>query len=168
MNIKKNYLIYGAIALVVVLILLMREAGPTPKSPETSSQTNTSPASQSQTPQAPSAPKKSVTPKTSTPSLPQAAVITYTTEGYTPSVLTIKAGTKVTFKNTTPWGMWPASAMHPTHRVYPTSGGCVGSTFDSCIDIQPGGSWSFTFDYKGTWKYHDHIRPTLFGTVVVQ
>jgi plastocyanin len=95
-------------------------------------------------------------------------VVTYTDSGYAPSTLTIKKGETVTFKNQSSRSMWTASAVHPTHRVYPTSGGCLGSTFDACAGIQPGGSWSFKFDIAGTWKYHNHLNPGDTGTIVVE
>ena len=64
--------------------------------------------------------------------------------------------------------MWPASAFHPTHKAYPTTGGCLGSTFDACKGVLPGESWSFKFDIAGSWKYHDHLKPIVFGTIVVE
>ncbi|OHA38709.1 MAG: hypothetical protein A3G03_02780 [Candidatus Taylorbacteria bacterium RIFCSPLOWO2_12_FULL_44_15c] len=64
--------------------------------------------------------------------------------------------------------MWTASAVHPTHRAYPTSGGCLGSTFDACAGVQSGNSWSFKFDISGTWKYHNHLNPGDTGTIVVE
>ena len=95
-------------------------------------------------------------------------VITYGDTGYSPNLLTIKAGETVTFKNNSSLSMWPASAFHPTHKVYPTTGGCLGSTFDACKGVLPGGLWSFKFDIAGSWKYHDHLKPTVFGTVIVE
>ncbi|OGI68075.1 hypothetical protein A2738_02715 [Candidatus Nomurabacteria bacterium RIFCSPHIGHO2_01_FULL_42_15] len=95
-------------------------------------------------------------------------VIIYSNTGYAPSTITIKAGTIVTFKNESSLSMWTASASHPTHGVYPTTGGCLGSTFDSCKGILPGESWSFKFDEVGNWKYHDHLKPSFFGTIVVE
>jgi plastocyanin len=94
--------------------------------------------------------------------------VTYTDAGYSPSVLVVKVGTTVTFKNLSLLSMWPASGSHPTHGDYPTTGGCLGSTFDACKGIQPGDSWSFQFDRSGTWKYHDHLEPSHFGTIVVE
>ncbi len=95
-------------------------------------------------------------------------VVTYSDAGYSPSTLEIKAGDTVTFKNQSSRSMWTASAMHPTHLLYPTTGGCIGSTFDACKGVQAGDSWSFQFDIKGTWKYHNHLNPSNFGTIIVQ
>ena len=94
--------------------------------------------------------------------------VTYTNSGYLPSTLTVKKGETVTFKNQSSRAMWTASAVHPTHRGYPTTGGGLGSTFDACAGIQPGNSWSFKFDISGTWKYHNHLSPGDTGTIDIQ
>ena len=95
-------------------------------------------------------------------------VITYTDIGYSPSSLQINVGDTVVFKNGSSQSMWPASAMHPAHKDYPTIGGCLGSTFDACKGVQMGDSWSFKFDIAGNWKYHDHLNPKYFGAIIVQ
>ena len=101
-------------------------------------------------------------------SVTKESVITYTDAGYSPSALEIKMGETVTFKNESQQSMWPASAMHPTHQEYPTTGGCLGSAFDACMGVQPGDTWSFKFDIAGNWKYHDHLIPKNFGAVTVK
>ena len=94
--------------------------------------------------------------------------ITITAEGFSPKTITIKAGDTVTFVNEDSNQHWPASAMHPTHNVYPESGGCIGSKFDACKGLEQGESFSFTFNEKGSWKYHDHLSVPSTGTVVVE
>jgi plastocyanin len=101
-------------------------------------------------------------------------VVIYNDAGYSPKTLTIKKGETVTFKNQSSRSMWPASAMHPSHRVY--SGTSLeehcpdlsGTAFDACKGYLPGESWSFKFDKVGTWKYHDHLTPSDTGTIVVE
>jgi plastocyanin len=95
-------------------------------------------------------------------------VVTYTDAVFSPNPLTIKVGGTVTFKNESSRSMWTASAFHPTHREYPTTGGCLGSTFDACRGVQPGDSWSFQFDIAGNWRYHDHLNPSSFGAIIVE
>lgn len=95
-------------------------------------------------------------------------IVTSTSAGYSPSTLTIKKRETVIFKNESSVPVWTASAVHPTHKVYPTTGGCLGSTFDACVGIKSGESWSFKFDIVGTWKYHDHLNAKNFGTIVVE
>lgn len=101
-------------------------------------------------------------------SVAEEKVVTYTDSGYSPTVLGVKAGDAIIFKNRSSQSMWTASAIHPAHREYPTTGGCIGSTFDACSGAQPGGSWQFKFDIKGAWKYHNHLNPGDTGTVIVE
>ena len=96
------------------------------------------------------------------------SAITYTSGGFSPSVINVKKGEEVTFLNESCVGRCPASAIHPTHTLYPTQGGCVGSTFDACQGIEPGEAWSFKFDIAGSFKYHNHLNPSQTGTVVVE
>ena len=100
---------------------------------------------------------------TPTPTPTPAAMIhtvSYTSSGYSPSVVTIRAGDTVKFVNNSSNNMWPASDPHPTHTNYPE--------FDPMTSISPGGQWSFTFSKPGTWGYHDHLTPGKTGTVIVQ
>jgi plastocyanin len=94
--------------------------------------------------------------------------VTYTASGFSPNTLIIKKGSVVTFKNASADSIRVASDPHPIHDAYPTRGGCISSTFDSCDNIPPGQSWSFQFDIVGTWGYHNHLNSTDTGTIVVQ
>ncbi len=101
-------------------------------------------------------------------------IIEITSSGFNPKTLTIKTGEGVTFVNKNTNAHWPASAFHPTHTVYPASGieKCGTSEqsliFDACKGLKQEETWSFTFNSKGDWKYHDHLNPSLFGSVIVQ
>lgn len=105
---------------------------------------------------------------TSSPQTNTQYVVTYTDSGFSPSTITIPKGGTVIFKNAASDDVRVASNPHPIHNGYPATGGCVGSTFDSCSNIAPGSSWSFTFTYVGSWEYHNHLNPGEGGTVVVQ
>lgn len=96
------------------------------------------------------------------------AIVSYGSEGFSPDTVMIKKGDTVLFKNESADDIWPASDPHPAHTAYPAKGGCIGSTFDACAKIPPGGSWIFIFDIAGTWKYHDHLNSRRTGTVIVQ
>ncbi len=91
-----------------------------------------------------------------------------TSSGFSPSELTIVAGRTVTWINKDTVEHWPASAIHPTHALYPETGGCIGSKFDACQGLKQDEQWSFTFNQKGTWKYHDHLNLASTGTIVVE
>lgn len=109
-------------------------------------------------------------PETATPSpsptsaSPSAAVseknlVMITASGFEPKVITIKAGEAVTWKNTDSLNHTVDSAPHPTHTSYPPLN--LGL-------IAPGTSKSLVFPTPGTYKYHDHLNPSLTGQVVVQ
>jgi plastocyanin len=83
-----------------------------------------------------------------------------TSSGFSPSTLTIKAGDTVTFINKDSNPHWPASDPHPTHTNYPG--------FDALRPLKTGESYSFTFTKQGTWGYHDHLNPSLRGTIIVK
>lgn len=102
------------------------------------------------------------------------AVVVYSDGGFSPQTVNIKTGETVVFRNESSGDFRPASAMHPTHKVYPGSdiAKCgtaeAGNIFDACRGIAPGGEWAFTFSKAGTWKYHDHLSSSRFGTIVVE
>lgn len=113
---------------------------------------------------------------TTTDAVPAGLVtVMYTANGFSPASVTITEGRTVKWTNETLGEMWIASAMHPTHTAYDSStkdAHCVAGyagplPFDQCSSVAPGASYSFTFTKAGTWKYHDHVTSSMFGTVVV-
>jgi plastocyanin len=100
--------------------------------------------------------------------------IKITNNGFVPKEIEITKGTKVTWVNESSNPSWPASAVHPTHRVYPGSGieKCGTSEekniFDACRNLKPGEKWSFTFNKVGEWYYHDHSNPSFTGEITVK
>ena len=40
--------------------------------------------------------------------------------------------------------------------------------FDACVGLKQGEEWSFVFEEPGEWFYHDHLRPDMFGKIMVQ
>lgn len=87
------------------------------------------------------------------------ATVTMKTDSFDPETLTIQKCTKVTFVNQDTVSRWPASNLHPTHGIYPE--------FDPLKPVEAGKEWSFVFDKVGNWKYHDHLIPSLRGTIAV-
>ena len=98
-----------------------------------------------------------------------ATVITFTDAGFEPSQVTIKKGETVRWMNNSGSKVWPASAVHPTHSIYPqkSASDCLGSSFDSCRGLAKGEVWDFTFNNAGTWKFHDHLHASKTGSVTV-
>ena len=102
------------------------------------------------------------------------SVVIISDAGFNPKELTVNKGTKVTFVNQSSSASWPASDVHPTHRLYPGSGieKCGTSQqnkiFDACRGLKPGESWSFVFEEVGEWSYHDHLNPSNTGKIIVR
>lgn len=80
--------------------------------------------------------------------------------GFEPEVLTISAGDTVVWTNSKDSGAWPASDDHPTHTKLPG--------FDALKGLSKGQTYQFTFTKAGTWGYHDHLHPTVVGTIIVK
>lgn len=88
----------------------------------------------------------------------ETATITFTNDGFTPSTLTVKKGTKVTVVNNSSDDVQFSSDDHPTHREDPEI---------NMETLQPGESGSFTVSTVGTHGFHDHIDDSKTGTLVV-
>lgn len=99
----------------------------------------------------------------SRPSENKSAVATFTVlmkaDVFEPETITTAKGATVEFKNMDSVARWPASNLHPTHTIYPQ--------FDPRQPVDPGKSWQFTFDKVGSFKYHDHLIPSIRGTILV-
>jgi len=101
-------------------------------------------------------------------------MVTYTNSGFEPQEITIDRGETVRFINNSNHGMWVASAMHPTHKVY--AGTSINehcpspdnSAFDQCESVEDASFWEFTFTKTGEWGYHNHVRANDFGKVMVE
>lgn len=97
-------------------------------------------------------------------------------DGFFPKTLEVRQGDEVTWINKMSGGKksWPASAVHPAHTAYPGSdinkcfSGESEGIFDACGGLSFGERWSFTFNEKGNWNYHDHLNSNLWGTIVVE
>ncbi|MEK6872599.1 MAG: hypothetical protein AABW90_01135 [Nanoarchaeota archaeon] len=101
-------------------------------------------------------------------------VVEITSSGFFPQSLTISQGKEITFINKDSGLSWPASAVHTEHRAYPGSDISKCNTseknkiFDACGGLKNGESYSFTFNEKGSWRYHDHLNPSSTGVIVVE
>src|SRR3989344_6001813 len=74
---------------------------------------------------------------------------------FAPSELKIRKGDMVIWTNRNSSPTRPASGPHPTHTIYPG--------FDALKMLSNGENYSFTFDKIGSWKYHDHLNPSVKG-----
>ncbi len=71
---------------------------------------------------------------------------------FNPATITVKRGTAVTWKNNDSTG----------HTI--TADGTNGPASGV---VDPGTTYSFTFDTAGTFTYHCSIHPSMRGTVIV-
>ena len=85
------------------------------------------------------------------PVLAQAQAVTIVNFAFQPATLEVPVGTTVT---------WTNQGSAP-HTVTADDG-----SFDSGT-LQPGGTFSMTFDTPGTFIYHCEIHPNMMGTIVV-
>ncbi len=88
-----------------------------------------------------------------------AVSVALTATGYAPPSVTVKVGQVVTWTNTSGSSATVSSDPHPTHTDLPE--------LDSPT-LGNGDSYSFTFTKVGTWGYHNHLDPSVEGTVIVQ
>ncbi|MCH8748308.1 cupredoxin domain-containing protein [Patescibacteria group bacterium] len=79
--------------------------------------------------------------------------------GFTPATVTVAPGSTVNFVNNGQASHWPASVVHPTHQVL--------AGFDAFKPLATGETYSYTFAQAGTWAFHDHLNPSLIGSVIV-
>lgn len=123
---------------------------------------------QSQKPQAPTpAPAPQASPETApaTESAEPAEtmeknVVKITSAGFSPQNITVKVGESVIWSNVDSDDHQVNSVVHPTHQVYPPLN-TVGL-------IKSGEKKSLSFPKAGTYQYHDHLNPSLTGSVTVQ
>lgn len=112
----------------------------------------------------------STTPETTVGNTVPNVTVAYTDQGFSPNSVSISLGTIVTFVNQSSKGMWVASSKHPDHTVYSGTSlsqhcpDASNTAFDQCSTNT---SYSFTFNKVGTWKYHNHVNASDFGTIIV-
>lgn len=87
------------------------------------------------------------------------ATITFSSNGFSPSSVTVKSGDTVAIKNTSSDNLEFDSNPHPVHTDNQELN--VGS-------VAPGQTMTFTVTTKGTYHYHDHLDANKGGTIVVE
>ena len=93
------------------------------------------------------------------PEAPREMTIRLNADGFNPVNIQVKVGTTVNFINDGSRSFWPASGVHPIHRL------CPG--FDSLKGLRQGESYSFTFNEVKTCPMHDHLSPSVRGSIIV-
>lgn len=146
---NRNILIGG---IAVVGIILLATWAYIMSQPATNTSTPTS--NQTSTTEAPAA----QAPSTDTKEATSVATITYTNEGFSPSTTTVKKGATITVTNQSSADLMFSSADHPTHLLQPELN--MGT-------LKPGESGTITVTKVGTWGYHDHLKASEQGTIIV-
>jgi plastocyanin len=85
--------------------------------------------------------------------------VQYTRGGFVPSLVSVRLGDIIRFKNTSGYLMWVASNPYPSHSDYPD--------FDERASVGTGATFSFTFNKVGVWGYHNYMKPEHQAVVVV-
>lgn len=115
-------------------------------------------------PTTPIPPKDSTPQKNKTATVPVSKEalkgITIRADGFAPSNITITPGTKVIFINMDDNLHWPASGVHPTHQICPS--------FDALKGLAKNETYTFTFTEAKTCPFHDHLNPSMKGTIAVK
>jgi plastocyanin len=88
-----------------------------------------------------------------------AATITYTDDGFTPAVTTVKSGETVKITNNSSDHLELDSDPHPAHTD--------NSELNVGI-VAPGQSRTFTLSTKGTWGIHNHLDASNTAEVNVE
>jgi plastocyanin len=92
-------------------------------------------------------------------SIQNGTTVQVTSNGFSPTNLTIRAGTTVTWVNNSGVDISVNSNNHPTHLLYPPLN--LGR-------VSGGGSVSLRFDTPGVYGYHNHLNPSQMGTITVK
>lgn len=105
-------------------------------------------------------PEITVSPVMEASPVAEQATVEINDTGFMPATVRVKAGTTVTFVNNGQALHWPASAPHPAHTDLPE--------FNAKKGLATGEEYAMMFDKVGTWRFHDHLNPTMTGSVVVE
>lgn len=138
-------LLISAVSIIAVIALILI------LSPRQSNNSNTNLPTQTQTAQNQvSSPPMAITSE---------SIVTVTNDGFNPKKLTIGVDATVTWINKSGELITIDSDPHPTHTAYlPLNLG----------EVNDGKSVFLIFDKPGTYGYHNHLKPSQKGTIIVQ
>jgi plastocyanin len=99
--------------------------------------------------------------KTTTSVKATQAEVAINSDSFTPKTIYVKAGTQLTWTNNDTKPHQVAADPYPKNNSIPG--------FNNDLPLSSGDSYSFTFNKKGKYTYHDQLAPfNLQGTVVVE
>lgn len=146
---KSKWLVIGIVIIIIVLggmFLFLK----TNNQASNNSSLNAQPTNQTRTTSAPTV-SSTATEKT--------VEVTLTSQGFSPSTITIDKGTKVVWTNKSGEAATINSDPHPFHTDYAPLN--LGSFND-------GEKLELVFNKSGTYKYHNHLNASEKGTIVVK
>lgn len=85
--------------------------------------------------------------------------IALTESGFDPQTLTVKVNTEVSWVNKSGATATVNSDPHPIHSNYQPL---------NLNSFEEGGFLKIVFDEPGTYNYHDHLNPSMTGTIIVE
>ena len=97
-------------------------------------------------------------PETSSGTINEEVSVTYTENGFSPSTVSVKSGSKLKVINNSGRSIDFASNPHPIHTDM------LELNFGV---IKPGESKNATLTKKGEWRYHDHFNASAGGKISV-
>ncbi len=149
----------SVLIILVVLVVLGGGAFALTRSKKTTTTSQNPPSSPSTTTEPPAPSPTTTTPTGSEGNInTPGVVITYSDNGFSPGTSTVKSGSKVMINNTSSRTLEFNSDPHPVHTDNKELN--VGS-------IPAGGSKIFTLTKTGTWGFHNHLRASDTGKLVV-
>lgn len=89
--------------------------------------------------------------------------ITYSSAGFSPSTVTIKNGSKITWVNKSDKQVKIGANPHPIH-----TGNKEISGGEFTLDLRPGEEKTIVVSKVGTFGYHNHLNVSEEGTIVVE
>ena len=91
------------------------------------------------------------------------AEVVYTDSGFNPPSITVKSGENITWINNSSSTVQIGSDNHPTHTINQQITGD-----QLVIELAPGESSKVQLTKIGTWGYHDHLKSSMIGTLIVE
>lgn len=85
--------------------------------------------------------------------------IILTDSGFAPREITVKAGTRVIWRNSSGKTATVSSDEHPTHRLYP---------FLNLGEFADGLAIQVVVEKAGKYSYHNHLNASETGTIIVE
>ncbi len=100
---------------------------------------------------------------TTTADTSESVTIAFTDSGFDPISTAVKSGGEITWTNNSKSTVEIGSNPHPGHT---DNQDITGNKF--VIELAPGESSTVTVTKSGTFGFHDHLKPSFKGTVIVK